>query len=320
MQPQILAELERMIDEHFHVSELNSQLKTFVHEKADEKSLWSNITIYCHKMLGGNSPHIDKLAAITEMMMLALDIVDDLQDQDNIVKPWMKCEPEYAMNAVLSFIFAALLEMDRWNRQAQSTDKTIVGDVCRYITQAGNGQFIDIHRSIVTEQDYVMAVQQKSGSLIQFACYMGYSCLDDLDPAVAQQMDELAAFIGFINQLENDIRDVQRYDVKNDLLQKKKTLPILYLLQHSDEDFPEFKQYYDGIITQKEFIGKKMECLNYIIDSGCIEYSKIIQTLFVNRAEKIWDSIPAISPWKEKFYDMMLSPFKIDAGDRQAQA
>lgn len=320
MQPQVIHELERIVDEHFHVEQLNKQLKTFIQEKVKEQSFWSDITLYCHKMLGGTSPYIDKMAAITELMMLALDIVDDLQDKDNKLKPWMKCPQEYAMNAALAFIFASMIEMDRYSASHKSIDKSVVGDVCRFITNSGNGQFIDIHRSIVTEQDYVQAVQQKSGSLIQFACHMGYSCLEHPQPDVIEKVNELASFIGVINQLENDIRDVQRYDVKNDLLQKKKTLPILFLLQHSDEDFPEFKQYYEGKISKKAFISKKMECLHFIIDSGCIEYSKIIQTLFVNRAEQLLEAIPGISPWKEKFKEITISPFKIKTEAYQAEA
>lgn len=320
MRSEVIQQMERIVDEHFYVEPLRQQLKHFIQEKYRERSIWSDITYHCHLMLGGRSPHIDTMGAITEMMMLALDIVDDLQDQDNLEKPWMICPPQYALNAAFSLVFSSLSEMDKLSLSDHRNDRSTIGHICRYITNSGNGQFVDIEASIHTEEDYVHAIQQKSGSLFQFVCYMGYSGLEQQPEAeVIQNIEEYAAYIGIIHQLENDIRDVQRYDIKNDLLQKKKTLPVLFLLKHSDEDFPEFKQYYEGRLSEEQFTSKKLACLEYISNSGCIEYSRIIQTLFVDRAEQILSRLPAQEPWKEKFAELTISPFLVNMDKGVAQ-
>lgn len=312
MRPSIVEAMNRMVNEHFQSEDFKQLLHDFIREKAEEKSIWSEMTEYCHLMLGGSSPHIEAIAAMTEMLILSLDILDDLQDRDNAAKLWMKCPQEYTLNAVISFIFAATSELGRLMETYPHAHFPHAGRISRLITHSINGQYKDLSRSIVTEQDYIAAVQEKSSSLIRLACYMGYACVDGCDPRTVEKIDELAGYLGVIAQIENDVKDVQRYDVKNDLLQKKRTLPILFLLQHSEEDFPIFKQYYDGHVTEQEFLKKKLECLQYIVDSGCIEYSKIIQSLYVNKAEEVLNSIPAVSPWKEKFRDITLAPFRVE--------
>jgi competence protein ComQ len=312
VQPEIVEEMKRIVDEHFQAEDLKALLHEFLMEKVKEKSIWAKITQYCHLMLGGSSPHIQRIAALTELLILALDIIDDLQDRDNFTKPWMKCPQENTLNAIIAFIFASFSELGKLSDGDRRAPVPLSSEISRLIVHSINGQHKDLNQKIVTEEDYIAAVQEKSGSLLRFACYMGYSCIEDCDPKTIEVVDDLAGLIGVIAQIDNDVKDVQRYDVKNDLLQKKRTLPILYLLHHSEEDFPIFKQFYDGVVTEREFLEKKMECLQYIVDSGCIEYSRIIQTLYVNRAEQLLASLPTVLPWKDKFREITLGPFQIE--------
>ena len=312
MESSVVSEMYRLVDEYFYVEDFNRLLKQFIRDKSGEKSVWSDLTLYCHYMLGGSSPYITKVAALTELLILALDITDDLQDRDNVEKSWMRCPQELALNSVISFIFAALGELGKIKEADPSAVLPDAGRIGSYIVKSINGQYKDLNRSIDTEEDYVTAVREKSGSLIQFACYMGYSCLKDCAAQIREQIDEMAGCIGMIAQIDNDVKDVQRYDVKNDLLHKKRTLPILYLLKFSEEDFPLFKQFYEGAVSERDFLDKKREILQYIYDSGCIEYSRVIQLLYANRAEQLLAEIPAVSPWKEKFREITLGPFQTE--------
>ncbi|CAK4820332.1 unnamed protein product [Aphanomyces euteiches] len=117
-------------------------------------------------------------------------------------------------------------------------------------------------------------------------------------------MNELAYCIGAIAQIENDIQDILRFDLKNDLLHKKKTLPTLFLLAEPDEEFPFIQQYYEDKLSMEEILEKKQVCIQYIQDSGCIEYSKVIQRLLIQQAELLLSSVNAKSPWKEKFAEL----------------
>jgi competence protein ComQ len=247
------------------------------------------------------------------MMLLALDIADDLQDRDNMGKSWMMCPQEISINALLSFIYAVSGEIGEWHAQEGSDRLPELKTICRYVTRAINGQHRDLTRSIIGEQDYISAVQEKSGSLLQLACYMGYSCLESCDSETRSRVDELAGWIGVAAQLDNDLKDVLRYDIKNDLLEKKLTLPIIFLLQHSEEDFPVLKQYYEAKIDSETFLVHKQQCIRYIIDSGCIEYCLAVQSLIVNRIEEIWEALDAVSPWKEMFKEVTFASFRKSA-------
>ncbi|TXK73499.1 polyprenyl synthetase family protein [Paenibacillus sp. N3.4] len=294
MDQRILDEIDRIIDAYFHVSDLNSLLKQFVRDKANEGGrVWSDFTITIHHTLGGHSPLLYERAALTELLILALDIVDDLQDQDNGEKPWMTCDPAFALNAVIAFLVAAMGELSKSNRV--HTPKLL-----QLITQSINGQQRDISNAVQTENDYILMVQEKSASLINMAFCMGYLDIDDCSSAIIDQIDELAQYIGITSQLENDTRDVQRIDQKNDLLQKKKTLPILFLLKQSEEKFPPLLHYFEGKISRDDMILLKPECLAFIEQSGCIEYARTIQYLFADKAEQIIDSLPIQSSWKDR--------------------
>jgi competence protein ComQ len=305
--------MNRIIDRHYHNPDLNACLKQFVLAKAQERPVWAEITGSCHRMLGGRSPWIERIATATEIMLLALDIADDLQDRDNLGKSWMTCPQEISINALLSFIFAVFGELGELQGIEGSGNLPALDGVCRYITGAVNGQHRDLTRSIASEQDYIAAVLEKSGSLLKLACYMGCSCLEHCDPKLMADMDEMAGWIGVAAQLDNDLKDVLRYDVKNDLLEKKMTLPILFLLQHSEEDFPMLKQYYNGEIDRATFLAHKRQCIQYIVDSGCIEYCLAVQTLFVNRIETMWGKMDTLSPWKEAFREATFASFRRSA-------
>jgi competence protein ComQ len=151
-------------------------------------------------------------------------------------------------------------------------------------------------------------VQEKSGSLIKLACYMGYASLD-VPSLTLQHIEGLADYAGLIHQIQNDMKDLNEFDNKSDLFLKKRTLPILYLLESEDTSFPLLKPFYQGRIQLDEFIKNKEEWLTYIDKSGCIEYSKIVQSICITKAEEIYEELQAVAPWKEKFRDLTYGSF-----------
>jgi competence protein ComQ len=299
--------MHSIVDKYFLETDLNALLKQFIAEKAEEGTNWADITAFTHWMLGGDSLQIDRFSALTEWVVLAFDIIDDLQDQDNTSKPWMACPREYTLNAVLSFLIALIGELGELQANNQQVSSSLMIQISQMLASSIIGQQNDLNHSVRTDADYIRMVEQKSGSLLRFACFMGYSLIPNLSNELVAQMDLLANHIGIIAQLGNDIRDVLRYDEKKDLLQKKRTLPILFLLKDSPEEFPPLAQYYQGEISEQEFLLRKQDCIQYIVDSGCIEYSRIVQSLFIEKAEEIYTSIPAVMPWKEKFKEITFS-------------
>ncbi|WP_063870704.1 polyprenyl synthetase family protein [Paenibacillus sp. Root444D2] len=303
MMQDIQQHMHRVIDDYIYVEDLNTLLKSFIDDKEKENSTWSKITICTHRMLGGDSPHIHRLAAVTELVILTLDIMDDLQDQDQGSKPWMRCPQAITLNAVMALFMGVLGELGH----LQVKDKLLV-EVSKIISRSVNGQQKDITNAISTVDDYLMMTQEKSGSLFRLACFMGYSALECTEETI-EQIHQLADCIGLIHQIQNDMRDLVRFDVKNDLIGKKRTLPVLYLLSIEDTAFSQLKGYYEGEITTEFLLEKKEDFLQMIQDSGCMEYARIVQSVCIQKAEEIYENLQAISPWKERFKETTYGDF-----------
>lgn len=288
-------EMLRMVDNLFEDGQIRHYLRTFVEEKATENPIWSEITLHVHYMMGGTSQWVGRAAALTEMLLLALDIVDDLQDRDNTAKPWMNAPEADVLNAVLGMFAVMMAELARIGLAS------LQADVGRLLAQTVEGQQQDVNQSVRTEADYIDMVRQKSGSLTKLAFVMGYGLVDDLAPETIERLDDLAECIGMMAQIANDMNDVRRYDIKNDLLLKKRTLPILFMLEDSRDEFPAIEDYYEGRITAEAFLQQKTACLAYIEESGCLEYCRVIRQLYADEAERLLASLPADPSWKEKF-------------------
>jgi competence protein ComQ len=312
MNAHLKAEIEDLVDHYYPTPSLNSLLKTCINAKAKEPVVWSELTVLTHRMLGGDNPCIQRLAAITEMVILSLDIMDDLQDQDSLDKPWMQERQDLVLNAMVALLMAASAELSSLKALYPALTFPDAGELSRLISQAVNGQHTDLTLAVQTEEDYVSMVQQKSCALIRIAFYLGLAAIpvNQMTEDRWNQMYMLADFIGLIAQINNDVSDLLRLDVKNDLYTKKRTLPILYLLSEPKSGFPLLQQFYEGLIPLEELIAKEQECLAYIKESGCLKYSKMIVELQVSRATELFEQISTLSPWKEEFKKMTLDVYR----------
>ncbi|MBP1993265.1 polyprenyl synthetase family protein [Paenibacillus eucommiae] len=304
-------DMDHIIDAYYTMPALNTMLKSFITAKLEEKTIWSQLTLLSHFMLGGDNPCIHKLAAVTELVVLGLDILDDLQDQDNPDLPWMKEPQELVLNAMTALLMASSAELGALNKQYPELPLPEAGELGRLISCAINGQHMDLLLTVETEDEYVEMVQQKSCILIRIAFYLGMAAIPNhyLTDEKRDQIYLLADYIGLIGQIHNDVSDLQRLDTKNDLFKKKRTLPILYLLSDPEASFVQLRQFFAGEITLEELLKVKQECLAYIGNSGCIEYSEMIGQLQLTRAKELLAQIPAASPWKEQLQDIALNVY-----------
>ncbi len=297
MKQEVLDNIYSFVDQYVYEEQLNTLIRAYIDNKSHERGFWSDLTITVHAMLGGASPDIYRLAAITELIILASDIIDDLQDQDHLDKPWMTEPQAYTLNAVVAMLvvfFGQLSQLLEGKNQAEALHVT-----SRILMRSLNGQQKDLSNSVQTVDDYLVMVQEKSGSLIRLACYLGYVTLDCNEETV-NKLNDLADCTGLIHQIENDMKDLLGLDVKSDLVSKKRTLPLLYLILTDSE------LMIDELITMG-----KAEALKIIQDSGCVEYGKIVQSVCFTKAEEIFGGLQAQSPWKEEYWEMMMGSFQL---------
>jgi len=303
LHPETKLLMTRMIEDAAYDEAFARLLQSFVAEKERERSSWARITVSAHYMLGGKSPQIERMAAVTETVLLALDLMDDLQDQDQSDKPWMRCPAPVALNALLALLMGVVAEFGELQVQGRA-----LAQASRIVARSINGQQADVTDTIASVDDYLRMTQEKSGSLFRFACFMGYVDVNAADDAIAI-LHELADCIGLIQQIQNDMRDIVRVDEKNDLLGKKRTLPALYLLSIDDPAFRPIQEYYAGAIPKEALLQQKEAIIRMIRDSGCLEYSRVVQSVCLQKAERLYAQLPAVSPWKEAFRELTFASY-----------
>lgn len=312
MKQEVLSEMHEIVDRCIQADDLNELMKSFISARAEEgSSVWAAMTESTHRMLGGQSPYMIRAAALTELLMLTLDIVDDLQDRDKNYRLWMKCPEPVTLNAVLGFLMAFMGEIGQLQLHIHPAAPLLAIEVSQLVNASVNGQQKDLNplAHIHDETEYFSMVQLKSGSLIRLAFYMGYSLVEALSEEMKELFNEIAYCLGVIAQIENDVSNLERLGPRNDLLQRKKTLPILYLLSHEQDRFPELIQYYEGALSEEAFIQHKQACLDVIAHSGCLEYARIIQSLYIDRAEQLFERIPGEPGWRTHFRQATLDRF-----------
>lgn len=308
MDSNIQGHLYRVVDEYIRSEDLNQLFKSFIASKVKEDRTWGEITLYTHYMFGGTSPDIQRYAALTELIVLISDIIDDIQDQDQEDKPWMQCSQADTLRTIFVMLLGFVGELG----QMQINEKVLI-EMTRIITRSVKGQYKDVMNTVTSADDYLLMTQEKSGSLFRLACYMGHMMLDCSQETI-EHINDFADCIGLVHQIQNDMRDLIRYDRKNDLYKKKRTLPILYLLAIEDEAFLSLQNYYEGKITTEALLRDKEAFIQMIVDSGCLEYSRVVQSVCLQKAEEIYDKLPALPHWKMKLREAAYGAFLDEEG------
>lgn len=90
-------------------------------------------------------------------------------------------------------------------------------------------------------------------------------------------------FIGLIGQLNNDINDLSSWKGKNDLLNKKISLPIIYLLRYKGNGAEMIRSYYNGTIERDDLIRNQEQIIKIIEESGALLYTEIIKKIYQNK-------------------------------------
>jgi competence protein ComQ len=165
------------------------------------------------------------------------------------------------------------------------------------VLKAVNGQYTDLTNSIHSEEDYIQMAKNKSGSLLACACLVGTSLAGEAHHSTVREYAEL---IGIAAQIKNDMNDIVRWDEKNDLIHKKKTLPTLYLLQNQQLRFQMIRNYYDGKLGKEALYAKKFEIKELIEQSGAIEYASVIMRVHQLQASTRIEELGLEQTWKEK--------------------
>lgn len=286
----------QLVNDYFPVKELKKNMSEFITFKMKGHFPFGQLVILHYQMFGGQSKDIFNAAAAVELMILSLDIFDDLQDQDNFSVPWQKIDQAIVMNIATGLLMVSTKALEQTlfdkDRKIKANDYL---NTC--VLKAINGQHTDLMGLIECEEDYIQMVRGKSGSLMASACLLGTVLASEEHQDI---VSKYAEHIGIIAQIKNDIKDTCRWDEKDDLINKKKTLFTIYLLKNQQPQYQFTRDYFSGKLTKEELIKNKVEIQELIQKSGVLEYSRVIMKLNQVKAIELIDNIGIQNEWKEK--------------------
>jgi len=261
--------------------ELRSMLKNFKEEKkAVGYSFGKLCYLHYEAFTDCLNEDIYKVAAAIELLILSFDIIDDLQDKDSDYS-WTKT-PELSLNAALAILVMASRTIRETSFEHKNTAIQILED---YALQSINGQQLDLLNTCRDEQSYLQMIEQKSGSLTAMCCLIGEVLARG---ETSSEVEAYGKYIGIIQQIKNDIQGLKTWGSKNDLLNKRYSLPIIYLLAQKNDVSKSVINYYNDDIDV--FLDNNAT-ENELTNGGAIRYAITIKNVYKFKALNILENV-----------------------------
>ncbi|SFE97044.1 competence protein ComQ [Paenibacillus algorifonticola] len=299
--PKIEFEMREMVKRHFTVDSLIQYAYLFLMDRLKEQLPFGRLTVLHYRMFGGEGAAVYRAAAAVEFLILATDIFDDLQDQDAPKQAWSEAPLPIALHLAAAFLTLsqqAMMDSEFDSSHVQTTMKMMN----LQLLQAANGQMMDLMNVVSDEQSYFQSIKQKSAALIVHACMTGVMLTGrGWHPIVA----EYAVEVGMAAQIKNDIRDLLRWDEKNDFLQRKKTLLTLYMLEDAVDQHNWIRDYFEGRLNEADVADKRGLLEEAYEKSGAMLYGSVVMRTHYNRFMELLESVPEVAVHKEMLLSIL---------------
>jgi len=261
--------------------ELRSMLKNFKEEKmAIGYSFGKLCYLHYEAFTDCLNEDIYKVAAAIELLILSFDIIDDLQDKDSDYS-WTKT-PELSLNVALAMLVMASRTIRETSFEHKNTAIQILED---YALRSINGQQLDLLNTCRDEQSYIQMIEQKSGSLSAMACLIGEVLAAG---GTSSEVEEYGKYIGIIQQIKNDIQSLKTWGPKNDLLNKRYSLPIIYLLSRENDVSKSVINYYND--DMDAFLDNNAT-ENELTNGGAIRYAITMKNVYKFKSLNILENV-----------------------------
>jgi competence protein ComQ len=264
---------------------------------------WAELTFAIAELFNDNKEPILPGAIAMELFALAADIFDDIQDQDNHQMPWGKIPVAQAIslaNSLLFISYQTLLSVGNLEHLRQLVQ--IFNQTGLKASAGQYREFGELTKSCSSVDQYIEIISKKSGSFPECACKIG-GVLAGAPQKTVDELGELGINIGIIAQISNDLRDILDFHNKSDFINKKQTLPFLYLLDVLEG---ERAAELEHLITTassvpKAFTQKEQQRLSlFIHEEGAIHYCLVFQEMFRQQALILLQQIQTSDEQKRK--------------------
>lgn len=248
----------------------------------------SFLALLIYQLLGGQVDRAASAGAAVEFFAASLDVFDDLEDLDNENALWQRYGKPQALNAATALLMLSQSAVVRL--RGQGFDDATVASVMEAIASAGTtacaGQHYDLEwesKTDVSEAQCLTMIKMKSATLVECTCRIG-ATLAGTNGKTIEAFGQFGRSFGMSAQILNDVESIgTNQSGKSDISRRKKTLPVVFTLSHSQ---PKDREWLAGIYGSKAPIDSAVErkVLEIVQRSGGVYYSLIRAELYKQKA------------------------------------
>lgn len=220
--------------------------------------------------------HHHELAAVIEFIHTATLLHDDVVDESSMRRGRDTANALFGNAAsvlVGDFVYSRAFQM--MVKVGDMRVMQILADATNVIAEGEVLQLLNMHDPDVTEERYLQVIRSKTAKLFEAAAQLG-ALVAGADPKAISAAAEYGRCLGTAFQLIDDVLDYSGNstdigkNIGDDLREGKPTLPLIYLIQHGDQE-------------QRELVRRCIEfgdtdrfddILKAITNSGALDYTK----------------------------------------------
>ena len=230
-------------------------------------------------------------AALIELLHTATLVHDDVVDDANYRRGF------FSINALWKNKIAVLVGDYLLSRglllSVENNDFEMLKIVSTAVKEMSEGELLQMEKARrldLTEEVYYDIVRQKTASLIASCCATGASSVS-ADQESIEKMRLFGEKVGMAFQIKDDLFDYGTREIGKpvgiDIKEKKLTLPLIHALQSAT--WSERRRIINIIKNKSHISAKVKEVIEFVKDSGGLEYAVKVMTQYADEAVKILD-------------------------------
>ncbi|CAI8768741.1 polyprenyl synthetase family protein [Chryseobacterium sp. CH21] len=249
----------------------------------------------CAKLVGEVTEKTYRGASMIELIHTATLVHDDVVDES------FKRRNFFSINALWKNKIAVLVGDYLLSKSVllstDHKDYDLLGVISRTIREMSEGELLQLEKARkldITEDVYYEIIRQKTATLIAACCEIGVLS-NNADEALAKKMMDFGTFTGMAFQIKDDLFDYLSSNVIGkpvgiDIKEQKMTLPLIHTLKIADEK--DRKYYFDTIKRYNNNPKRVKELIEFVKNSGGLEYAITVMKDFQQKAKNILNEFP----------------------------
>lgn len=251
--------------------------------KTQHSKPWPLLVLIVCEAISGKCKHALPAAAALQLRMAAGDIFDDIEDADSKDSIPARYGTNVATNIATTILTLAEKAITQLKKKGieDHVIVSVIDTINSLCITACIGQHLDLSLASdnnLSEDMYFRITGMKSASQIECACHVG-ALLSTTDQELVDTFIKFGHNLGMASQIANDIQGVTS---GIDLLKKRITLPLIYALNHANE---EDRRQLELVFSRQTGPINDLEKLkDLLFNTGAIYYSIIQMELFKQQA------------------------------------